>query len=70
MTSRAPVESYIEQLLADYPQHRGRFTLEPGSKHYKLRLDGRVILVVPRTARSVGCQARNAAAAVRRALRA
>lgn len=69
MTSRVPAERYVEELLSPWPEERHRFRLEAGAKHYKLLLDGRLVLTVPRGANAApGRRARNAVAAVRRAL--
>lgn len=68
MTSRSTSERYIEKLLEPFQDQRHRFTVESGPKHLKLRLDGRMVQVIPRSVREVGCHIQNARAALRRAL--
>lgn len=43
--------------------------LEAGSKHTKLRVAGKLVLVLPATGSETGCMAKNARAALRRHLR-
>ncbi len=45
------------------------WVLEPGSKHSKLRIAGRLVLTVPQRSRETGSAAKNALAAVRRHLK-
>lgn len=68
MTSRAPSEKYVAELLEPWPEARHHFRVEPGTKHDRLLLDGRVILVLPRKVKSEGHRARNAAALIKRLL--
>lgn len=69
MTSHVRTARYLEMLLEPYPEHRHRFTVKPGSKHDKLMLDGRMLLVLTRGRHDAAQRTlRNAEATLRRAL--
>ncbi len=69
MTRRAPHEKYVAELLEPYPEHLHRFAVENGSRHMKLTLDGKLLLVLTRGQHEASRRTlRNAQATVRRAL--
>lgn len=64
---RDPLPREIRALL---DQSGRAWSLEDGSRHYKLRVEGRMVLVLPRASSRSKCwhREKNALSAVRRAL--